>query len=244
VEVAVDEKIPIAVVSMGSPEVYTARLKQAGIKVIHVVGCVEHTVKAQEQGVDAVVCSGFEGGGHVNQDELTTMVLVPQAVDAVEISVIAGGGICDARGVVAALALGAHGVYMGTRFLATEECAAHSKVKKAVVNACNRSTVVFARKTGISRNWRNRYTESHIEMESKGASFEDLRAFERSAPDSGGWRRLPAALLCGNIEEGSLGMGAGAGLIKEIIPAGQVIENIVREHDEIITQLESGTEPG
>ena len=238
VEVAIEEKIDIAVVSMGSSRVYTKTLKQKGIKVIHAVGTVEHAMKAEEDGVDTVVCEGYESGGHLGGEELTTFVLVPQVVDAVRIPVIAGGGIADGRGVASAFALGAKGVYLGTRFLATTECATHSKVKQAVVDASDTSTVAFARKTGISRCWKNKYTANHIQLENQGASFEELRDFERSGTGLRGWRRLPGALVLGNIEEGALAMGAVAGMIKEVLPAAEIIRQIVNQYDTIIKNIQ------
>jgi len=238
VEVAIEEKIDIAVVSMGSSKAYTKILKERGIKVIHAVGTVEHAMKAEEDGVDAVVCEGYEGGGHLGGEELTTFVLVPQVVDAVRIPVIAGGGIADGRGVVSAFALGAKGVYLGTRFLATTECTAHAKVKQAVVDASDTSTVVFARKTGISRCWKNKYTAKHMQMENQDASFEELRDFERSSTALGGWRRLPGALVAGNIEEGVIAMGAIAGMIKEVLPAAEIIRQIVSQYDTIVKSIQ------
>jgi enoyl-[acyl-carrier protein] reductase II len=238
VDVAMEEKIDIAVVSMGSSKAYTAVLKAKGIKVIHAVGTVEHARKAEEDGVDAVVCEGYEGGGHLGGEEISTLVLVPQVVDAVRIPVIAGGGIADARGVVSAFALGAKGVYLGTRFLAATECTAHPDVKKAVLSASDTSTVAFARKTGLSRCWKNNYTARHLQMENQGATFGELREFERSRPGLGVWRRLPAALVAGNIEEGALAMGAVAGMIKEVLPAAEIIRQIADQYDAIVRRIQ------
>lgn len=240
VDVAIEEGIDIAVVSMGSSKAYTAKLKDKGIKVIHAVGSVDHAVKAEADGVDAVVCEGYEAGGHLGREELTTFVLVPQIADAVNIPVIAGGGIADARGVVAAFALGAEGVYLGTRFLATTECSAHPSVKRAVIDAKDDSTIAFARTTGVSRCWKNKYTEEHIRMESQGASFEELRSFERSSPSSGGWRRGPAAILDGDIQKGPIAMGAIAGMIKHIVPAEEIINELVSQYQEIVNGIQVG----
>ncbi len=237
VDVAIEEGVPVAVVSMGSPEAYTHKLKDGGVKVIHAVGTVGHAVKAQACGVDAVVCEGYEGAGHLGREELTTLVLVPQIADAVEIPVIAGGGIVDARGVVAAFALGAEGIYMGTRFLATLECIAHPSVKLAVVQAADNSTVAFARKTGLSRCLKNEYVRKHMEFEASGASFDELRDYERTCPNLKGWRRVPGALIAGNVEEGSVPVGAASGLIKEVTPAGEVIYSIVQDYDAIVRRL-------
>jgi enoyl-[acyl-carrier protein] reductase II len=238
-EVAIEEKLPIAVVSMGSSKPYTGKLKESGIKVIHAVGSVNHAEKAEADGVDAVVCEGYEAGGHLGNEELPLFVLIPQIADSVKIPVIAGGGISDERGVVAAFALGAQGVYMGTRFMATKECPAHANVKEAVVNATDTSTVVFARKTGISRCLKNEYTRKHSELESKGASFEEIRDFERTCPSLGKWRRVAGGLIAGNVEDGSVAMGAGAGMITEVLSCAEVVRSIVAHYDRVIRGLAS-----
>jgi len=234
VDIAIEEGLPIAVVSMGSSKAYTKKLKDAGIKVIHAVGSVRHAQKAEEDGVDAVVCEGYEAGGHIGGEELPLFVLIPQVADAVNIPIIAGGGIVDGRGVAAAFVLGADGVYMGTRFLASTECTVHSSVKQAILNATDQSTVAFARKTGLSRCWRNDYTAGHMELEAKGASFEELRDYERSCPSLGGWRRVPGALIAGNTDEGSLPMGAGAGMISKVIPAGEIVREVMEDYKEVL----------
>ena len=237
VGVALEEKLPIAVVSAGSSKPYTASLKEGGIKVIHAVGSVDHARKAEQDGVDAVVCEGYEAGGHLGVDELTLFVLIPQIAGAVQLPVISAGGIVDERGVAAAFALGAEGVYMGTRFLATEECPAHPKVKQAVLDATDTGTVVFGRKTGISRCLKNEYTKKHVEIEARGATFEEIRNYERTCPSLGEWRRVPGALMAGHIEEGSVAMGSGAGMIKEIIHAGEVVRRIVRNYKHVIDRI-------
>jgi len=240
VEVGIEEKVPVAIVTMGRPDIHCKALKQAGITVLHAISSVKHALKAEEAGVDGIIAEGFEGGGHIGRDELTTMVLVPQVADAVKIPIVAGGGIVDARGVVAAIALGADGVYMGTRFVATTECAAHANVKKAVLEAKDTSTTVFARKTGISRCWKNRYVEEHVELESRGSSFEALRDYERSGhPELGNRKRIPAALVDGNIELGSLAMSSAAGLIHEVVPARSVVDGLVRDSLNVLSRTNS-----
>ena len=225
---ALEEGIPIANVSMGSPEAFTGKLHDSGIKVIHIVTSVKQAQKAEKAGVDAVVCIGYEAGGHIGPDELPTLVLVPQIAEAVEIPVIAAGGFADAKGLVAALALGAEGVYMGTRFLATTECDAHPRMKQALVEAEDISAVAFGRRTGISRCLRNAYTDRHMELEAKGATFEELR----------GWRRVPAALVDGNIEYGSAACGSIAGNIDDIVPAGEVIRRMVEDYKSVLAKVQ------
>ncbi|MFC2123105.1 NAD(P)H-dependent flavin oxidoreductase [Bacteroidota bacterium] len=140
-DIVIEEQVPVAIVSQGSANIYIKDLHRAGIKVLHVVSTVDHAKKAEAAGVDAVVTSGFEGGGHSGWDALCTITLVPQVADAVKVPIIAGGGIADARGFVASLALGAEGAYMGTRFIGTEESRAHNNVKQALVEANDTSTI-------------------------------------------------------------------------------------------------------
>ena len=238
VEIGIEEGIKVAVVSMGSSQVYTAKLKAAGIKVVHAIGSVDHAKKAATDGVDAVICEGYEAGGHLGGEELTTMVLTPQIAEAVGIPLIAGGGIVDARGVVAALALGAEAAYMGTRFLATTECTAHPRMKQAVLDAIDTSTVAFGRMTGLSRCIKNEYTKGHLELEKRGAAFDEVREYERSGAPLAGWRRIPAALVAGNIEHGATAASAASGLIKRIDSAGDVVRQIVAEVPSVIARME------
>ena len=232
IEVALEEGIPVAIVSMGSPEIYTGRLKQAGVRVLHIVASVRHAGKAEGAGVDAVVAQGYEAGGHSGVDELPTLVLVPQVVNAVRIPVIAAGGIADARGVVAALALGAEAVYMGTRFVATHECDAHPDMKQAVVTANDTSTISWGRKlgVGIGRSLRNEFTRKYLEMESSGASFEDLGSLVLAHP-------MMNSLVRGDLINSEAPCGAAAGLIKGIVSAREIIESIAAEVPEILAKL-------
>ncbi|MDP6347440.1 MAG: nitronate monooxygenase [Dehalococcoidia bacterium] len=239
VEVGCEEKVPVAVVSMGSSSVYTEKLKAAGCKVLHAVGGVSHAIKAQADGVDAIVCEGFEGGGHLGGEELTTLVMVPQIADVVDIPLVAGGGIADARGMVAALALGAEGIYMGTRFMVATECSIHINVKQAVVDATDTSTVAFGRNVMLSRSLKNKYTQEHMALEAKGASFEEMRNYERSGtPSLKGRRRSAAANVDGNLEYGSVGMGAIAGFIKEISGAADIVNGLVQGSPGVIQRLQ------
>ncbi|HEY49762.1 MAG TPA: enoyl-[acyl-carrier-protein] reductase FabK [Dehalococcoidia bacterium] len=232
VEVSLEEDIHVAITSMGSPKVYTSRFREAGVKVFHLVTSVRYALKAEEAGVDAVVAQGFEAGGHSGADELPTMVLVPQVVDAVKIPVIAAGGIADARGVVAALALGAEAVYMGTRFLATLECDAHSNLKQAVVDANDTSTIAWGKKlgVGIGRSLKNEFIEKYIELETGGAPLEELGNHVLYHP-------MRNALVQGDIDTSEAPCGANAGMIHDIMSAREVIENIVAEVPAILAKL-------
>jgi enoyl-[acyl-carrier protein] reductase II len=231
IDVVIDEKIPIVTTSAGNPATYTQYLKDAGVKVLHLVASVRHAAGAERRGVDAVVAEGYEAGGHNGFDELPTFVLVPQVVDAVQVPVIAAGGIADARGFVAALALGAEGVQIGTRFVATRECIAHQKVKEAIVEAIDTGTAISGRKLGPTRGLKNELTTKVLEMESHGASAEELQSFI-------GARRARMGKLDGDLVEGEVYCGAAAGIIKGIVSAGEVVREIVEGAEAVLTRLQ------
>lgn len=228
IEVAIEEKIAIAIVVMGSPEIYTARLKKAGVFVIHAVGSAKHARKAESHGCDAVVAEGFEAGGHSGFDELPMSVLVPQVVDAVGIPVIAAGGVTDGRGLVMALATGAGAAYMGTRFLATTESPVHQSVKEALVAADDCATVSWGRRTGVARTLRNAFTDRFREMELSGATAAELNGLIADYSKVQGGRRV-GGLRIGDLEQGEVYAGAGAGMIREILTCADVIEQTLAQ---------------
>lgn len=228
VEVAIEEGIAIAIIVMGSPEVYTDRLKKAGVFVIHAVGSAKHAKKAESHGCDAVVAEGFEAGGHSGFDELPMSVLVPQVVDAVRIPVIAAGGITDGRGLVMALATGAGAAYMGTRFLATIESPIHRSVKEALVAADDSATVSWGRRTGIARTLRNAFTDRFREMELSGATAVELNALIADYKTMPGGRRV-GGLRGGDLEQGEVYAGAGAGMIRDVLTCAEVIERTLAQ---------------
>lgn len=256
-EVGIEEKVPVAVVSQGSPAMYTPVLKKAGIKVIHVCSTVRHAQKAEEAGADAVVVSGTEGGGHSGFDQITTFCLVPQAVDAVAIPVIAGGGVTDARGLMAALALGAEGVYMGTRFMATKECPAHPNVKRAVLEATDTGTLAVRHgspapahgaalgnrgfveeRRGSVRILLNDYVRTILAETGGNLTYESLRSpgdSERNVQSN----RTVDAFVHGRLEENSITAGQGAGMIRDVPACRELIERIAREADRIMERLNS-----
>ncbi|MBI2863946.1 MAG: DUF561 domain-containing protein [Chloroflexi bacterium] len=222
VEAVTQEKVSAVTTSAGSPEAITGQLHAAGIKVIQVVASVRHAKKAESVGVDAVVAEGYEAGGHNGPDETTTMVLVPQIVDAVKIPVIAAGGIGDARGFLAALALGAEGVQIGTRFIATNECIAHQNYKQAIIQADDTSTALIVRRPGrFFRVLKGPWPQKVLELENAGASTEQL------LPYIAGELNRKAA-IDGDIEAGYLYCGQVAGMLKEVVPAKEVIDSIVK----------------
>ncbi len=227
-EVALEEQIAIISTGAGNPETYIPRFKQAGIKVMPVVNSVDLAKRLERAGADAIVAEGMESGGHVG--ETTTMALVPQVVDSVRIPVVAAGGIGDGRGLVAALALGAQGIQMGTRFVCSTECIAHPRYKQKILEANDRSTVVTRQVLGLpQRSLRNKLTDQFQELEKAGLSKEELELFDRG--------RMYLGLIEGDIDDGSLLAGQIAGLIKEIKPVKVIIEEIVAEAERIITDL-------
>ena len=238
IEVLLEERVRIAIVVTGSPEVYTARLKEAGVFVIHAVASVKHARKAESCGVDAVVAEGFDAGGHSGFDEMPTASLVPQVVEACAIPVIAAGGIVDGRGLVAALGYGAQAVYMGSRFMATVECPIHDKVKQAIVAAADTGTTSWGRKTAIARTLKNRFTESYRELELSGATREQLHQFIADYSKMPGGRRV-AGLRGGDLDEGEVYLGTGAGLIRDVVTCAEVIGRTMKEAHHTLGRLNS-----
>jgi enoyl-[acyl-carrier protein] reductase II len=220
VDVVIEEQVPVAVVSVGRPETYTQVLKGAGIKVLHAISTARHGKKAQEAGVDAVICEGFEAGGHKGFTELTTFVLTPMVSDAVSIPVVAGGGIGDARGVLAALALGADGIYMGTRFMVTRESASHHNVKEAVVGSQDVCTVSVPKDFMLARDLANKFTQQYMNMRNAGAGAEELNNYLNE-------RGQYQSQYLGEAEEAEICCGQVAGLINNVPSAGEVMSDVI-----------------
>ena len=227
-KVVLEEKVGIVTFGGGNPGPYIPALKEAGIKIMPVVSSVALARRLERLGVDAIIAEGMESGGHVG--DTTTMALVPQVVNSVKVPVIAAGGIADGRGLVAALALGAQGIQMGTRFICSEECIAHPNFKERVLQAQDRATVVTGESTGHPiRCLENKLTRQFMAREKAGASKGELEEFGRG--------RLSLGVIQGNVEEGSLMAGQIAGLIKEIKPVKVIIEDIVAEAEKVINIL-------
>jgi len=231
-EAVIEEKVPIVETSGRSPEDFVPHLKQAGIKLIHKVPAVRFARKAERVGADAVTIVGFECGGHPGMDDVTTLILTPRTVDSVSIPVIAGGGIADARGFVAALALGADGVVMGTRFVASTESLAHPNYKEWIMNAQETDTVMIQRSIrNAARVMKNSAAAKVLEMEARGATLEELLTVI-----SGQVGRR--ALFEGDIEGGTFAVGQCVGLINEIKPIKEIIEEIVTGAEKILARLQ------
>lgn len=224
-KVIVEEGVPVVTTGAGDPEKYMKMWKDAGVKIIPVVASVALARRMERCGADAVVAEGTESGGHIG--ETTTLVLVPQVVDAVSIPVIAAGGIADGRGIAAAFMLGAKGVQMGTHFVATEECHVHQNYKDMILKAKDIDTRVTGRTTGHPvRALRNQMTKEYLKKEAEGASFEELEQLTL-----GGLRR---AVVDGDVKTGSVMSGQSAGLVKEQMTCAQLIQKLVKETDALL----------
>lgn len=229
-QVVIEEKPEVVITGAGNPGKYMAALKEAGIKIMPVIASVAMAKKMEKDGADAVIAEGTEAGGHIG--ELTTMVLVPQIVDAVEIPVVAAGGIADSRGAVAAFALGADGIQVGTRFICAEECIAHENYKQAVVKAKDRDAVVTGRTTGAPvRALKNKLTREYDRLEKNGASFEEIEQL-----GVGGLRR---AFQEGDVQMGSLMAGQSAAMVTKIEPAADIIRSYFNGTEAVIEEINS-----
>ncbi len=227
-DVVIEEKVPVVTTGAGNPGPFMKEFKKAGIKVIPVVASSALAKRLEREGADALVAEGLESGGHIGT--ITTMALIPQIVDAVKIPVIAAGGIADGRGMVAALALGAKGIQMGTRFVASKEAEVHERYKQAILKAGDRSTVETGRSTGHPvRVIKNKLARQFIKLEAEGASPEELEKLGTGA--------LRRAVVEGDVEMGSVMAGQISGLIKEIKPVKEIMDDIISEAENIIRNL-------
>ncbi|EGF86806.1 hypothetical protein HMPREF0433_01306 [Gemella sanguinis M325] len=227
IDVIIDEGVGIVTTGAGTPRKYMPKLKEAGIKVIPVIPSVKAAKKMEELGCDAVVVEGMEAGGHVG--ESTTMALLPQVTSAVNIPVIAAGGIADGRGVAAAYCLGASGVQMGTVFLATEECPVSENYKNAIIEAVDTSTTLTGTKFGAPvRGIKNELTKRYHELEEKSSTLMELEELTLGS--------LRKAAYEGDVENGSIMSGQIAGLVNEIRLVKDVIEGIFEEAQKVLEE--------
>lgn len=224
-DVIIKHRVKVVTTGAGNPGKYIGALKETGAKVIPVVPSTALAKRMQSVGADALIAEGTEAGGHIG--ELTTMCLVPQVVDTVDIPVIAAGGIADGRGLAAAFALGAEGVQIGTRFVCSKECTAHQNYKDALVKAGDRDAIVTGRSTGHPvRCIKNKLTREFEALERAGAAAEELEKL--------GAGRLREAVVEGNTDKGSVMSGQIAGLIKDIRPVEDIIEALVKQAQEVL----------
>ena len=226
-QVITEEKVAVVTTGAGNPGKYIPAWKEAGIKVIPVVAASVLAVRLARAGVDAIIAEGTESGGHVG--EMTTMALVPQVVDAVDVPVIAAGGIADGRQFAAALALGACGVQVGTCLLVSQECPIHDNYKQALLDAKDRDTTVTGRSSGGPvRVLKNKMARRYLQLEKQGASLEELEKLTL-----GGLRR---AVLEGDVETGSVMAGQVAGMLHEIRPLREIFQEITAQGYEILKE--------
>jgi enoyl-[acyl-carrier protein] reductase II len=231
-DIIVEEGVKIVFTSAGNPKTWTSFLKENGITVVHVVSSSKFALKAQEAGVDAVVAEGFEAGGHNGREETTTLTLIPMVKENISIPLIAAGGIATGRGMLAAMVLGADGVQMGSRFVASTESSAHDNFKKTVVETGEGETQLTLKELAPVRLIKNKFFNDVQELYLKGPSKEDLENLL-------GKRRAKRGMFEGDLVEGELEIGQIAGLIHDIKPVEVIIKDIISEFEVVKTELNS-----
>ena len=233
INIIIEEGVKIVFTSAGNPKTWTAVLKEKGITVVHVVSSSKFALKAQEAGCDAVVAEGFEAGGHNGREETTTMVLVPAVKKAVHIPVIAAGGIATGRQMLAAMVLGAEGVQIGSRYVASEEASSHLNFKQAVINNSEGDTILTLKQLAPVRMIKNDFYKQVQEAEQRAASKEELIQLLGRA-------RAKRGMFEGNLNEGELEIGQVSALLDDILPAATITDNIWKEfNDALLNPLAS-----
>jgi enoyl-[acyl-carrier protein] reductase II len=230
IQIILDEKVPIVFTSAGSPKKYTSFLKEKGITVVHVIANSRFAIKCVEAGVDAIVAEGFEAGGHNGYEETTTLTLIPIIKEAVNIPLIAAGGIASGRAMLAAMALGADGVQIGSRFAASTESSAHQNFKLEILKATDGDTKLTLKELVPVRLMKNDFFYQVEEAYAKKSSKEELAALL-------GRGRAKKGMFEGDLQEGELEIGQVSASIHDILPAGQIIKNMIREYNEALGDL-------
>ena len=228
--IIIEEKVPIVFTSAGSPKLWTAYLKNNNIKVVHVVSSVKFALKSQDAGVDAIVAEGFEAGGHNGKEETTTFTLIPMVKAAITLPLIAAGGIATGGAMLAAAALGADGVQVGSRFVASDEASCHPSFKDEVIKASEGSTVLTLKEITPVRMLKNSFFQKIAALYEKGVDVEELKT-------TLGRGRAKKGMFEGDLDEGELEIGQIAGLINEVIPASKIIDNFIEEYDQALKNL-------
>ncbi|NNC34590.1 MAG: nitronate monooxygenase [Croceitalea sp.] len=223
-QIIIDNGVKIVFTSAGNPKTWTSRLKDKGITVVHVVSSVKFALKAQEEGVDAVVAEGFEAGGHNGRDETTTLVLIPAVKEVLKVPLIAAGGIATGGQMLAAMVLGADGVQVGSRFVASEEASSHINFKNEVVKAHEGATQLTLKELAPVRLLKNAFYEQVQAAYAKGASVDELKQILGRA-------RAKKGMFEGDLEEGELEIGQVSALINDIIPAAEIMAGLVKEFE-------------
>lgn len=222
IQIIIEERVPVVFTSAGNPKTWTKHFKDHGITVVHVVSSSRFALKAQEAGCDAVVAEGFEAGGHNGREETTTMVLVPLVSQTVSIPVIAAGGIATGRQMLAAMTLGAEGVQMGSRFVASQEASSHPGFKTAVIHAAEGDTQLSLKKLTPVRLLKNKFFRDVQEAEFRGAGPEELQQLLGRA-------RAKKGMFEGDLDEGELEIGQVSALLNDILPAATIVETVWQE---------------
>lgn len=229
-QIILDEKVPVVFTSAGNPKTWTAKLKAEGIKVAHVVSSSRFAVKCVEAGVDAVVAEGFEAGGHNGREETTTFTLIPQVRAVIDLPLIAAGGIASGEGMAAAFALGAEGVQVGTRFALTEESSASDAFKQRCISLNEGETILSLKKVSPTRLIKNDFYQQVQQLEDRGATTEELRELL-------GRGRSKKGIFEGDLSEGELEIGQIASHIKEVLPAAEVVKQIMEGFHKTVRRL-------
>jgi enoyl-[acyl-carrier protein] reductase II len=224
IDIIIEEGVKIVFTSAGNPKTYTSKLKENGITVVHVVSSVKFALKAQEAGVDAIVAEGFEAGGHNGREETTTFTLIPMVKEHLKVPLIAAGGIATGHGMLAAMVLGADGVQVGSRFVASEEASSHRAFKEMVVEAKEGDTQLTLKELAPVRMLKNKFFESVIQLYTTNPTKEDLIKHLGRA-------RAKRGMFEGDLEEGELEIGQIAGLIHDIKPAAEILEDMISEFE-------------
>lgn len=230
ISIIIEEKVPIVFTSAGSPRLWTSILKENDIKVVQVVSSVNFALKSQDAGVDAIVAEGFEAGGHNGREETTTMTLIPMVKAEIDLPLIAAGGIATGSAMLAAIALGADGVQVGSRFVASNEASSHPSFKQEVVRAAEGSTVLTLKEITPVRMLKNSFFQKINSLYQKGTDVEELKLVL-------GKGRAKRGMFEGDLEEGELEIGQISGLINDILPAAQIVKNLIDEYNQALRLL-------
>ncbi len=232
IDLIIRKKVKIVFTSAGNPAIYTQRLKTHGITVVHVVSSAKFAVKAAQAGVDAIVAEGFEAGGHNGRDETTTLCLIPLIKKVIDIPLIAAGGICDGKSMMACMVLGADAVQIGSRFVATHEASSHLNFKKLIVDASEGATELRLKKLMPVRLLKNKFYEEVVSLENNSASVEELQHLL-------GKGRAKLGMFEGDLENGELEIGQVSAMINEIKSAAEIVQDIVQEYNELLKTLKN-----
>jgi len=232
IQTIIEEKVPIVFSSAGNPKTWTGILKKEGIKVVHVVSSVKFAQKAEAAGVDAIVAEGFEAGGHNGREETTTLCLIPMVREAISCPLIAAGGIATGKAMLAAMVLGADGVQVGTRFVATHESSAHQNFKERVKQAVEGETTLTLKELTPVRLLHNEFYNQVQQAYARGASKDELTQLL-------GRGRAKKGMFEGDLDSGELEIGQISGLVKDILPAAEVVANIIEEYQLALQSFKS-----